>query len=331
MIRLEILAQYTSRYTVPRGFLGLAVRGALGYSLRRMTCVYVDYECSKCPNYRSCPYAILYESTPLVNPASNIATKSEGVTNPMTVEVMYSSRRGISFAVNLFGRAVKYRKEVIISLFTLSLLGLGYDPLRAERRKVALKRIVEINPFLGRAKEIYDGKNLKVNNVSNRVEKSILASFATQARSMVDARPTHLEIRFFSPYRLGNGIYKPTFRQLMMNIARRYSLIAEYHNAGKSLSKVDARHIAWLSNRVKLEGYEIPGLIEVTKRSAVTGEKISYGKFARKGILTYSLPEDFWDNPYAPVVAALLLAGQYIHVGKLATGGYGAYRLRYFV
>jgi len=113
-----------------------------------------------------------------------------------------------------------------------------------------------------------------------------------------------------------------------MNIARRYSLLAQYHRAGRPLSLRDARGLARLASTVELVSARHGRLVEVTKRSLVSGERLSYGLFAEGGVLLYRLPRGFWGSPYSRLAAALLLAGRYLHVGKLASAGYGRYVLR---
>lgn len=330
MIRYEVLAHYAKRYTPLQGFPGLTLRGALGYALRTLNCPDMDLECSKCPRYKKCPYARLYETTPLTNPGSDIATKLEAVTNPLTIEVLVSTPKQIGFAINLFGDATDLRKEIVLSIFALAQLGLGYCKKYLERRKLNITRITEHIPARETTREIYDGKNIKLNNIAKNPEKSLLASFAKQAKKIAEQQPTYLQITFQAPYRIANT-YTPTYKQLLMNIARRYSLLAEYHNAGKKLTKTDARKLAQLVQQARTIKATHGKTITITKRSAKTGEQHNYGKFATHGTIIYQLPPNFWQNPYAPLATALTLAGQYLHAGKLATGGYGKYEAKYYL
>lgn len=330
MIRYEVLASYEKKYTPIRGFPGLTLRGAIGYALRTINCPDMGMECTRCPRYRVCPYARLYETTPITNPGSDIATKLEAVTNPLTVEVLVSTPRQIGFAINLFGDATELRKEIILAVFAMAQLGLGYCKKHLERRRLRIARITEHVPALETVREIYDGEKLKLDNIAERAEKSLLASFAGQAKKIAERQPTHLQVEFQAPYRV-EGSYTPTYRQLLMNIARRYSLLAEYHNAGKRLTKADARRLAQLASRAETVEATHGKTITVTKRSAKTGDRQSYGKFAERGRIVYRLPPGFWQDPYAPLATALTLAGQYLHAGKLATGGYGKYKAEYYL
>ncbi len=331
MLRYEVTARYAKDYEPIKGFPGLAVRGALGYALHTLYCASPGTPCHKCPRRPHCPYAILYETTPDTYKGADIATKTRFLTNPMTLEVLFNTPREIGYAVNLFGDATRLHREVIIAALHMANLGLGYSKRHVERRRLTVQRITQVIPEKDSRQTIYDGAALNPSLLPKKPPKSLLAAFAKQASKIAEARPTHLQVRFTAPYRIGASkpTYTPPLPRLLMNIARRYSVLAAYHRAGRRLSLRDARTLKSLAAKAEIIEASHGPLIQVTKRDLATGSRKSYGLFAAHGKILYRLPSHYWDNPLAPLSAALILAGQYLHAGKLATAGYGKYEAKY--
>jgi len=333
MLRYEVAAHYTKPYDPPRGFPGLALRGALGHALHTLYCTRPSHKCTACPRYTKCPYALLYETTPATDKSGDIALAQQAVTNPYTLEVLYSGEKGIGFALNLFGDATSHYREALTALLYAATLGIGYSKRHAERRRLSVERITQEIPLHRTRTIVYKDGAVHTDALPRRPPRSLLASFAPQAKKIYEDEPSLLEIEFKAPYRLSNPqqAYTPSYRHLLMTIARRYSLLAAYHKAGRRLTLRDARSLAALADTVQtLEAVHGP-LIKVTKRSIVTGEKKGYGLFATHGRILYRLPPDYWKHPLAPLSAALIMAGQYLHAGKLATAGYGRYIARFYV
>ena len=331
LVSYVVYGRFVKEYSPLRGFPGLTLRGAFGLALRRVSCRVFSPDCRECPAYGSCVYSRMFESTSLIKPSARVAGKSgrEGVTNPYTLELLYVGSRRLRFALNLFGEAVKWEGYALTALVGMGLEGLGLDMSAGERRAFAVERIDRVDPGTGEGRVVFSegaGFTLSPEGVGYR---SLLDVFDRRAREILEAKPRRLLLFFRSPYRLiedGRVTFKPSFKAVVMNLARRYSMLAEYHGAGRPLEAWEARGLRSLASRVRLSGYYlVKGRVKVWKRS-IEGEVKEFGRFA-KGVLAYRLPDGFWRSEYSLLALKLLLLGEYLHVGKLAVAGYGDYDL----
>lgn len=331
LISFIVCGRFIRRYARFRGFIGTTVRGALGLVLRRISCRVngVD-DCRGCKFYRDCPYAMLYESSSLQNPGVDAAAKRglEGVTNPFTVEVLGVDQSRVRFAVNLFGRAVRLERQVLASIVGMGLEGLGFDASVGERRRFVVERIDRVVPESGDSAVIYAEASGYIPSEPRLSSRGLLEVFERRARDIIEAGPGKILLFFLSPFRLvvgGRLLDKPPLEAILMNLARRYSLLAAYHGAGKVLDKPTVRGLKALARLAKLEEALIAERGSVGKVS-LRGERRSYGSFVRLA-LSYSVPRSFWSGEHALLAAELLLLGEYLHVGKLASAGYGDYEV----
>ena len=331
LVSLKVCGRFSRRYAQFRGFIGTTVRGALGLVLRRISCrVEGEADCRGCKFYRDCPYALLYESSSLQNPGVDAAAKRglEGVTNPFTVEVLGVDQSRVRFAVNLFGRAVGLERHVLASIVGMGLEGLGFDASVGERRRFVVERIDRLVPESGEDVVLYTEGSGYIPSEPRFSARSLLEVFERRARDVVEARPGKILLFFLSPFRLVVGdrvLDRPPLEAVLMNLARRYSLLAAYHGAGRPLDKPTVRGLKALARLARLEGALIAGRVSAGKVS-LAGERKRYGSFVRAA-LSYRVSGEFWSGEQALLAAELLLLGEYLHVGKLASAGYGDYEL----
>ncbi|RLE87065.1 MAG: hypothetical protein DRJ67_05730 [Thermoprotei archaeon] len=324
-------ASYRARYTPPKGFPGTAIRGAFGVALRKVACATGAPSCRECALYRSCTYSRMFESSSLLSPSARLAARSgvSGVTNPYTIEVLDAPRGRLRFRLNLFGEALEWEPEVLVALLGMGEEGLGIDPRRLERRKFAVERITR-SVELGEEVVVYSRDSGISAPRAEARHRSLLEVFEEGARRMVEEEPRELLLRFRTPFRLvegGRPRPSPSFTGILMNLARRYSLLAEYHGAGRPIPLSVARALKRESRMVRLRGGEVRRVVNVYKFE-VGGGRRDFGRFYLS-TLTYEVPPQFWRGQVALLAASLLLLGEYLHVGKLATAGYGDYELYY--
>lgn len=323
-------AVFKKRYSPFKGFPGTTLRGAFGVALRRILCDREGASCRRCARYNDCIYSRMFESSSIISPSVEVASKGglEGVTNPYTVEVLHTSSTKLRFRLNLFGEALEWEPQVLVALVGMGMEGLGIDPAKLERRKFEIVRIVR-EVELGSGEEVYTASSGFVNVGCKWRSRGLLEVFEDHARRIVEARPRRILLAFKSPYRLvrkGRFVLKPRFPTVLMNLARRYTLLAAYHKAGRPLAVSEARRLKRIALSAELESYEITSRVRVTK-IGVEGAR-SYGTFVL-GTLTYAIPQSFWEQGEALLATELLLLGEYLHVGKLASAGYGDYELYY--
>ncbi|MCD6457799.1 MAG: CRISPR system precrRNA processing endoribonuclease RAMP protein Cas6 [Thermoproteales archaeon] len=330
IVQYRVVGRFVRSYTPFKSFPGTTLRGAFGLALRRISCKDSSSECKSCSFYRDCVYARVFESSSFVKPSARIASKSgkEGVTNPYTIEVVKVFDDKIVFNVNLFGEALKWEPVIVMAVVGMGFEGLGFDVVNAERRKFVVERIDWFDPYTSDRGILFTADTGFIKRNSKGKLSNLLEVFDRRAREIAEARVRKILFYFRTPYMLvsnGKPVYTPGFQCLVMNLARRYSLLAEYHEAGRPFSVSKARALKNLSAKVRLVSWILSRTRAVVKAS-IKGVKKNLGRFA-KGVLVYKLPEDFWNCEDSLTILKLMLLGEYLHVGKLATAGYGDYEL----
>ena len=327
----RVYGRFARTYTPLKGFPGTTLRGAFGYALRKASCRNEgDAECRDCRFYRDCVYARMFESSSVLDPSLKAAAKRglEGVTNPYTIEVHRVGRERLSYSVNVFGEALKWEGYVVTALIGMGIEGIGIDPALGERRKFRVERIDRLNVATGDVEVVYTEDVGFAFKPLRDPGKPLLDLFERRAMEIVDARPTSILLYFKTPFKLveaGKTQVRPRFSSIVMNLARKYSLLAAYHRAGRKIRPRDARGIKAQSSMVRLEGCMVSGRYRVKKKTIKGGEK-DFGVFVRAA-LAYRVPREFWAGEYALTVTKLLLLGEYLHIGKMSCAGYGDYKL----
>ena len=71
-------------------YAGSAIRGAIGRALLKTACMTHRPTCPECMLYRTCPYAVLFESAP---PEEHVLQKFSQIPHPYVVEAPAWGRR----------------------------------------------------------------------------------------------------------------------------------------------------------------------------------------------------------------------------------------------
>ncbi|RLE61986.1 MAG: hypothetical protein DRJ38_10440 [Thermoprotei archaeon] len=326
----RVYGRYIKKYFPFKSYPGTTLRGVFGLTLRRISCKTGLKECKDCTVYKDCPYASIYESSSFLKPSARIAAKSgkEGVTNPYTIEDISIQDERISYVINLFGDAIRWEHLVVMAIVGMGFEGLGFDPVSGERRRFIVERIDWFDPYTSNKGVLFTSETGFMHREEAGKPSNLLEVFDRRVREIAEMRVSRVLLYFKTPYLLfseGKPSYTPNFSTIVMNLARKYSMLAEYHGVGHPFSLAKARALKRLSSKVRLRKWVIEGFRKVVKTN-LNGGKKCMGKFA-KGILTYELPEDFWKREESFDIFKLLFLGEYLHVGKLASAGYGDYEL----
>ena len=298
------LARFRLDYTVTAPlhlhyYAGSQLRGAFGHALKFTVCVVRHQECRECPLYRGCAYPEIFE-TPA--PEEHHLQKFSQAPNPYVIEPPplgardYRAGETLSFGLVILGRALRH----------LPYLVYAWQRALGERPGVGggAARLTGVSylPPGGPAQPIYDGQTL----TRPDYRPPAVPDLGTAAR-----------LRFDTPLRLQQGGavrgHGMTARDLLMALARRYWLLAEFHQA--VLPTVDFRRLAEQAAAIELEG-------ELRWRDWRRYSSRQQQTMILGGVIgAVTLRGDL-----APF-AGLLAAGQWTHLGKNATFGLGRYRL----
>lgn len=280
-------------------FAGSQLRGAFGHALRRTVCVTRLKDCRDCALYRTCAYPEIFE-TPA--PEQHRLQKFSQAPHPYVIEPPplgardYRPGETLSFGLVVMGRGLRHL-PYFIHAWQQALgrrAGLGGGSARLTG--------VSYLPPEGPDQPVYDG----------------------QALTRPDIRPPAApdlgeaaRLRFDTPLRLqGGGAVRGhamTARDLLIGLARRYWLLAEFHQDVSPT--VDFRRLAEQAAAIELDGElrwrDWRRYSSRQQQGMVLGGVI--GAVTLRGDLT----------PFA----GLLAAGQWTHLGKNASFGLGRYRL----
>lgn len=280
-------------------YAGSMLRGAFGSALRRTACMTREKDCKVCPLYRTCPYPAIFE-TPA--PEIHVLQKFSQIPNPYVIEPpqwggrIYQTGETLAFNMVLVGRALQQMPLISFAwqrAFSHE-VGHGTAILRDIRHLQARN-----------SASVYDVQN-------NRLHSHLAEQFIPTACAdtfMLD---------FETPLRLQeNGRALPpselTARHLLMALARRTSLLMEFHT-----EKAMALDFAQLSSlAADVSATHNLTWRDWTRYSSRQQQKMQLGGATGRWILQ-KVPEPFH---------ALLQIGQWLHIGKNATFGLGGYDL----
>lgn len=299
--RLHLHAVVDTPLRLP-DYAGSTLRGAFGGALRRIACMTRTPTCTGCPLLRTCPYAVVFESAP---PAEGHSLqKFSEIPRPYVIEPPAWGAREwlpgetLDFTMVLLGRAIEQTPLILLAWQRALAQGIGPGDGRAQLLHVT--------------QECTTGEHL----VFDAAERSIQAPQPEPIPP--SAPPVTATLHFHTPLRLqanghALGAERVDARRLILALARRISLLGEFHGHGApgfdfaaltsdAEALIETRHLSWLdwSRRSSRQ-----------RRTMALGGLV--GEWTLNGDLTRIWP--------------LLQFGQITHVGKEAVFGLGAYRL----
>ncbi|SBT04756.1 conserved hypothetical protein [Candidatus Accumulibacter aalborgensis] len=285
-------------------YSGSMLRGAFGHALRQLACMTRQKECAGCPLIGSCPYPAVFAPPA---PATHRLQKFSQIPAPYVIEPpawgsrVLAAGETLAFHQVLIGRALHELPLIILAWRRALARGIGAGDGTAELIHV-----------------VHCGE--RTEQEIHRPEIGTIAEHAQAISLRSDDEPamTNAILCFATPLRLQhNGHALPPekvhARTLLMALARRASLLAEFHSAGPLVDDFSALSAACGDIR---EEKSLTWL-DWTRFSSRQQQKMSLG-----GVIgTWRL-----EGQLAPF-AALLQLGEWLHVGKEAAFGLGRYRL----
>lgn len=275
---------------------GSAWRGAFGHSLREGSCLYPDNECQRCPLNSHCAYACVFETLVHAPRQRGINTHAP---HPYTFDTPtpHGPTHEHYVELNLIGEGCQHLSSVIGAMEA------------AGKRGIARKQ----NHLLLKTVEFDDGNSWQPLSAANEHTPLQLRAPTLAPKQCTVTLTSPLRIKHGKRY-AGAGELTPLlfFRTLL---TRLHSL-AEFHSRGES-----SDYPAHLHQPLREKILQSPELHwdEAARYSSRQNCRHNTGGLRGQFTLDLRSIEALWPA---------LWQGQYLHAGKLASMGHGAYRLQ---
>lgn len=303
LTRYRVTVEALESLALP-AYLGSTLRGAFGHAFRALCCP--ARACSPCPIPSACPYHLVFEAAP--PPDATALRTHEAIPRPFVIAPppagMHDYRAGseVVFNLTLVGRARELFPHFVVTLREIDGLGRG-------RRAVRLTGIDAVHPLDETTEPAYRAADNLVRAVGGGVSLAECAAVPCPAG--------RVRVRFVTQTRLTHEaglVRRPEFPVLFRRLLGRLSALARFH-CGAPLD-VDFRGLIDQAQGVRLVQDETRWATW-SRYSARQDRRMEWAGLV--GTATYAGDlRPFW--PY-------LVFGQWVHVGKGATFGLGAYRL----
>ncbi|ADV65303.1 hypothetical protein Desmu_1001 [Desulfurococcus mucosus DSM 2162] len=278
---------------------GNIIRGAIGSVLPKV-CGFKRLNCGKCLIWYMCPFGYLYRA----RSKGIVLRKLRGVSKPFVLKPPLTDARSFSpgdmleFSAVLAGDAVRFEKDLLVSVLELGGRGLG---VKSARGRFEVVEVAARNPVTGFESIVYRGGSFfdsrAVVTVGDLVKR---ASEISSGKS--------LQASFLTPYRVvEGGVAGPltSFESLVKSALRRFSVIMPqymYVNPVRDVGK----------------------LLEEARKVGLAGADLH-----RVPIVYRGKREDYYVGTYefkgeiGMDVALLLAFSELFHIGKRASYGHG--------
>ena len=296
---------------MPKYGKGNILRGAFGFSLRRLLCVVQredkEVGCPSCQIKDRCPYALIFNPFCVVS-AKRLQNPPRGyvLKPPLDKEIQYNSEKPLIFDMVLVGDRTHFFPYLIVSFNELGQKGMGLNNGKFNLTGI---EIIKDN----RSKPIYNFSSNTVKNIDGRI---VGGEIITQAK---DLKQKEIRLRFLTPTRIK---YNPTREKGKAEIVR----VPEFHHLIRRLrDRLNALCLTYCGGPLEID---FIGIAERARSVKTVSVNLKWIEQKRKGFHDQSgfVGEiEFQGNlvEYLP----LIVAGQYLHVGEDAVFGHGWYEI----
>lgn len=267
--------------------------GVFGHALRQGVCLVPEKtECKSCLFLQQCDYPYLFEG---VKPLNAQNTKSSpDIPAPhifKTVTEQTANQQLISISVILLGKATQ-RLSVLIEAMALA----GSNGIGKSRIPLELMQVKQ-----------------KSHPLSQLILENDILYKALPAHSpLIPDAPPAIQLLFKTPYRSNKADFDKVF--FLMQIIRRVSSIQNFYTSRPLIA--DFKHLKILANKADVDAAVYSQ--QDSRYSARHQRELDTSGFMGKITINMKGMETLW--PY-------IYLGQWLHVGKNASFGYGRYEL----
>ena len=297
---------------IPAAKRGNILRGAFGYSLRRLVCINEKYDCPACSARETCAYFLIFSPWNLTSISRLRDTPRGFVINPPLGNAeVYTQHSPLQFSFILIGSRIMYHPWIIVPLQALGRIGLGTNRGRFE--------IYDIEA-------VKDGQAISIFNRENRIVKNVALEITKEdiMNRVLCLSKDCITLEFVTPTRIK---YNPTGEKGKSRVVN----VPEFHHVIKRLrDRINALSIAYGNGPMNVDFREMGRRAEAVTTQEVHIEwqearrrkrnpAIWHDLSGFKGRVTYVGDIE----PFLPLIAF----GEYVHVGEDAVFGNGWYRV----
>ncbi len=306
--RIELLPQ--DRNALP-AFLGGAIRGAFGRSLRALACATGAATCDGCPVAARCAYREIFDPVP---PAEHTLQRFAAIPAPYAFDLEgdpprdSAPGRPLSIRLTLAGAARRHLGLILLAIDRAASGGLAKPRARFERATV------HVETGDGRERLLLDRADTRIppHPPTARLDADPAAS--------ADARDLRVAVRLITPCRLvvrGNAVRPDGFTPYpwLMALVRRVSLMADFHGDGPL--GLDFADLADRASATRLVDADLR-FVRVERWSSRQRQAMPFDGL----VGTFSI-----EGPLAPFLPLMDLATR-LNVGKHASFGLGRFQHR---
>jgi len=289
-------------------YKGSALRGGFGCLFKKVVCIDYNRSCERCVLKNKCAYAYIFETPFPQNLEEKTKFKIAYPPHPYILEppfnsqVIFNPDHEFTFNLILIGKGIEYLPYFISVFEELGKSGLGKG-----RGRYKLVRIENI-----KGETIY-----RYGQLENKINQIDFQDIFNQYHGVEFNNYSQITIHFLTPTRIIVGeklVQEVNFKIFLTNLVRRISLLSVFHGSEKlvfdylnllqdaDMITTTEKHFRWCDwerysskqeRRMKLGGFL---------------GNISFG-----GELKRFLP--------------FIKLGEYIHIGKLTSFGFGKYEI----
>ena len=298
-------------------FAGSLLRGQFGAALRRISCMTRAPSCEGCPLRATCPYPTVFEAPA---PTSHAMQQFSHIPNPYVVEpppigtTQIEAGEVLRFNLVLFGRALDHLPLISFALQRAVEHGLGHDHARGHLERIEVQQ--SSAAAAPAWTEIWQSGDAAIAAHDAKVP--------TGGDARTHAPPalppvTQAQLVFETPLRLQHQgqplrAHALTPRKFVADLLRRITLLSEFHAARPNFVS-DVHALVGLA--ATLEHHHALRWLDWSRYSSRQQREMHLG-----GVVgTWTLHGEL------DALLPWLELGQWLHVGKNATLGLGAYRL----
>ncbi len=292
----------------PSSWLGTTLRGGFGVLLRRIVCVAKRERCATCVLREGCTYSLIFESRR--SPGNTGYASLEDIPRPFILDPIQQwppgpASKHIQFDLTLIGKACRCFAHIVYAFLQLGEQGIG-----RRRTKYTIESVVQNTPG-------YPPRHLYASTQTGCIREPETANGSAVASPPLISDLSTVRINLLSPLRIKHGgkfTDSPRFRAFVGSAVRRIAQL-QYFHCGVPLRLDFARYLRE-AERADIADSRLRW-VEWSRYSSRQKAEMQMG-----GIVGHLLYKNV-PTKYLPV----LRLGQYTHVGKLSTFGFGKYSM----
>lgn len=296
-----------------RSFAGSTLRGAFGSVFRRLVCITRSPTCEGCLLRQQCAYGYVFESSP--SPGSERLSRYESVPRPYVLDAPEGSRLSfaegehLQFGLTLAGRAIDYFPYFVFAFQRLEESGLGAGRQEGKGR-FRLTHVLA---------ERADGETLPVYTPDDGLDTMRLPVIRGEdlMQRVQELPKRRLCVRFVTPTRLrfeGKLTDEIEFHHLVRALLHRVSSLLYFHCGTEPT--LDFTGLIAQAQGVRTVRRSLQW-VEQERYSRRQRSRLQMGGFTGEAVFEGNL------EPFLP----LLVAGEYVHIGKGTVMGLGKIQL----